>query len=177
MRICSKSRVGLWRFVCLSPYFCVSDLEILLEKKIVSFPPFWNQNSGKSAKVIGRSCSIFQIFRISSHRSCLFLTSNPIQPRILVWDLNNFKLTYRCDSLYSYSACLLCHAYCGLHPQSLGGLNEVPSCGDCSTSSVKTSAALCEFCVNLGKISARCKRLRRCVLWNAVAVVKILKKR
>lgn len=63
------------------------------------------------------------------------------------------------------------------HLQSLGGLDEVPSSRNCSASSVKTSAALCEFCVNLGKISARCKRLRRCVLWNAVAVVKILKKR
>lgn len=61
--------------------------------------------------------------------------------------------------------------------QSLGGLIEIPASGDCLTSTVKTSAALCELFVNLGKISSRCKRLRRCVLWNAVAVVKIFKKR
>lgn len=66
------------------------------------------------------------------------------------------------------------------HLQSLGGLNDVSvtiGTPEKIASTVKTSAALCDFCVNLGKISARCKRLRRCVLWNAVAIVKILKKR
>lgn len=39
------------------------------------------------------------------------------------------------------------------------------------------TALLCDFCVSLGQLSARCKRLRGCVLWNVLAVVKILKKR
>lgn len=64
------------------------------------------------------------------------------------------------------------------HLRTICGLEDDERSEDLSSPSKgKSSAALYDFCLNLVKVSSRCKRLRCCVLWNAVAVVKILKKR
>jgi len=43
-------------------------------------------------------------------------------------------------------------------------------------SDISDGKYLCAFCISLGKISARCKRLRKYLVWNTMAVSKILKK-
>ncbi|XP_053990951.1 uncharacterized protein LOC128883023 isoform X2 [Hylaeus volcanicus] len=61
-----------------------------------------------------------------------------------------------------------CDKLCNIHQQ----INE-----NLSSSQSDEVIALSNFCMNLEKISNCCKKLRRCVLWNAIAIVKIFKKR